>query len=160
MRKFSVSLTNGARANSRALEDALIPLKHATMLAPFPLTARGGNAGKMAATTASLASEGPSRSHASLGGLDGANFFVAGISAGFGPYVAAYLADQKWTQDNIGFVLTASGLAGLLSQVPGGELLDIVRSKRTLVVVGAIIVAISATVIAFEPTFPLVFTAL
>src|SRR5260221_1251485 len=114
----------------------------------------------MAAITASVGTAGPAPSHASLGGLDGVNFFIAGISAGFGPYVAAYLADQKWTQDNIGFVLTASGLAGLLSQVPGGELLDIVRSKRTLVVVGAIIVAISATVIAFEPTFPLVFTAL
>jgi MFS family permease len=114
----------------------------------------------MAATTASFDTAAPSPSHASLGGLDGANFFIAGISAGFGPYVAAYLADQKWTQDSIGFVLTASGLAGLLSQVPGGELLDIVRSKRTLIVMGAIIVAISATVIAFEPTFPLVFTAL
>src|SRR5260370_1332991 len=31
--------------------------------------------------------------------------------AGFGPYVAVYLAEQKWTQENIGFVLTASGLA-------------------------------------------------
>jgi hypothetical protein len=35
--------------------------------------------------------------------------------AGFGPYVAVYLAEQKWTQENIGFVLTASGLAGLLA---------------------------------------------
>jgi MFS family permease len=114
----------------------------------------------MAASTASLATAGPSPSHASLSGLDGANFFIAGISAGFGPYVAAYLADQKWTQDNIGFVLTASGLAGLLSQIPGGELLDIVRSKRALVVMGATMVAISAIIIAFEPSFPLVFTAL
>ena len=114
----------------------------------------------MAATTASLDTAGLSPSRASLGGLDGANFFIAGISAGFGPYVSAYLADQKWTQDNIGFVLTASAFAGLLSQVPGGELLDIVRSKRALVVAGAIMVAISAIVIAFEPSFPLVFTAL
>src|SRR5438105_8835725 len=114
----------------------------------------------MTATSTSFGAAGPSPSNASLGGLDGVNFFIAGISAGFGPYVAAYLADQKWTQDNIGLVLTASGLAGLLSQVPGGELLDLVRSKRTLVVAGATIVAISATVIAFEPTFPLVFAAL
>src|SRR5215510_12572783 len=101
------------------------------MLAPFLLIAYRGKAAKMAATTASLATAGPSPSHASLSGLDGANFFIAGISAGFGPYVAAYLADQKWTQDNIGFVLTASGLAGLLSQVPGGELLiSSARSER------------------------------
>src|SRR5215471_16521038 len=126
----------------------------------FSPTTQRRHSAKMAATTASLATAGPSPSHASLVGLDGVNFFIAGISAGFGPYVAAYLADQKWTQDNIGFVLTASGLAGLLSQVPGGELLDIVRSKRALVVMGATMVAISAIIIAFEPSFPLVFTAL
>src|SRR5262245_53110561 len=130
------------------------------MLAPLPLTAHRGKAAKMAATTASLATAGPSPSHASLSGLDGVNFFIAGISAGFGPYVAAYLADQKWTQDNIGFVLTASGLAGLLSQVPGGELLDIVHSKRALVVAGATMVAISAIVIAFDATFVFVFPVL
>jgi MFS family permease len=131
------------------------------MLAPFSLADTARTFSKMTATsTASLATAGPSPSHASLSGLDGANFFIAGISAGFGPYVAAYLADQKWTQDNIGLVLTASGLAGLLSQVPGGELLDIVRSKRALVVMGATMVAISAIIIAFEPSFPLVFTAL
>jgi MFS family permease len=131
------------------------------MLAPFSLCDTARTFSKMAATTTtSLATAGPSPSHASLSGLDGANFFIAGISAGFGPYVAAYLADQKWTQDNIGFVLTASALAGLLSQVPGGELLDIVRSKRALVVMGATMAAISAIIIAFEPSFPLVFTGL
>jgi MFS family permease len=76
--------------------------------------------------------------------------------AGFGSYVAAYLANEKWTPENIGFVLTASSLAGLLSQVPGGALLDIVRSKRALVAAGATIVAIGAIIIAFKPSFPLV----
>ena len=114
----------------------------------------------MTVTTASFGSAGPAPSHASLGALDAVNFFVAGILAGFGPYVAAYLADQKWNQENIGFVLTASSLAGLLSQLPGGELLDTVRSKRAIIVAGVIVVAISAIIIAFEPRFPLVFIAL
>ena len=78
-----------------------------------------------------------SPSRASLNGLDGINFFNAAMLAGFGPYVAVYLAEQKWTQENIGFVLTASGLAGLLALMPGGELLDTVRSKRALVALGA-----------------------
>jgi hypothetical protein len=60
-----------------------------------------------------------SPSTTSLHGLDAVNFFLAGVLAGFGPYVAVYLADQKWTQDKIGFVLSASALAGLLGQVPG-----------------------------------------
>src|SRR3954463_7401459 len=80
--------------------------------------------------------------------------------AGFGPYVAVYLAEQKWTQENIGFVLTASGLAGLLALMPGGQLLDTVRSKRALVALGASMVAVTALVIGIWPNFPLVFTAL
>src|SRR5262249_17352397 len=124
------------------------------------LAIRGGHSAKMTVTTASFGSAGPAPSHASLGALDAVNFFVAGILAGFGPYVAAYLADQKWNQENIGFVLTASSLAGLLSQLPGGELLDTVRSKRAIIVAGVIVVAISAIIIAFEPRFPLVFIAL
>src|SRR5499427_2360725 len=114
----------------------------------------------MTATTVSSATAGPAPSNASLSGLDGVNFFNAGILAGFGPYAAAYLANQKGTQENIGFVLTVSGLAGLLSQLPGGQLLDTVRSKRAVVVTGAAMVAISAIIIAFQPSFPLVFTAL
>jgi len=114
----------------------------------------------MTAATVSFGTASPSPSNVSLSGLDGVNFFLAGILAGFGPYLAAYLADQKWTQENIGFVLTASGLAGLLSQLPGGELLDTVRSKRAVVVAGVVMVAVSAIIIAFQPSFPLVFAAL
>src|SRR5262249_57518003 len=95
----------------------------------------------MTATTVSSATAGPAPSNASLSGLDGVNFFNAGILAGFGPYVAAYLAEQKWTQGNIGFVLTASGLAGLLSEIPGGELLDTARSKGAIVAAGGAIAA-------------------
>jgi len=103
---------------------------------------------------------GPSPSRTSLNGLDGINFFNAAMLAGFGPYVAVYLAEQKWTQENIGFVLTASGLAGLLALMPGGELLDTVRSKRALAALGASMVAVTALVIGIWPNFPLVFTAL
>ena len=59
---------------------------------------------------------------ASLRGLDAVNLFLAGALSGFGPYVAAFLAEQKWTQQDIGFVLTAAGFAGLLSELPGGAI--------------------------------------
>ena len=99
-------------------------------------------------------------SGASLRGLDAVNLFLAGALSGFGPYVAAFLAEQKWTQQNIGFVLTAGGFAGLLSQLPGGELLDAIRSKRIVVALGASMVASGALILALWPTFPLVLTAL
>jgi MFS family permease len=103
---------------------------------------------------------GPSPSDASLSGLDGVNLLLAGALSGFGPYVAAFLAEQNWTQQNIGFVLTAGGFAGLLSQLPGGALLDAIRSKRTAVALGACMVAAGALVIAFWPSFPMVLAAL
>ena len=102
----------------------------------------------------------PSPSVASLRGLDGVNLFLAGALSGFGPYVAAFLAEQKWTQQNIGFVLTAGGFAGLLSQLPGGALLDAIRSKRVPVALGAGMVAAGALIIAVWPSFPLVLAAL
>lgn len=101
-----------------------------------------------------------SPSSTSLSGLDGINFFLAGMQAGFGPFVAVLLADEKWTQQNIGIVLSVGGLAGLLSQLPGGELLDVSQSKRFLVAFGAVIVAVSALVMALWPIIPVVFSAL
>jgi MFS family permease len=113
----------------------------------------------MAITAASDAIE-LSPSSTSLNGLDGINFFLAGMQAGFGPFVAVLLADEKWSQQNIGFVLSVGGLAGLLSQLPGGELLDASRSKRFLLASGAIVVAVSALVMALWPILPVVFSAL
>src|ERR1700730_7529958 len=101
-----------------------------------------------------------SPSSASLSGLDGTNFFLAGMQAGFGPFVAVLLADEKWTQQDIGFALSAGGLAGLLSQLPGGELLDAIRSKRFLVAFGAIVVSVSALTMALWPILPVVLAAL
>ena len=115
----------------------------------------------IAADTAGIAEAiAPSPSFASLRGLDGVNLFLAGALSGFGPYVAAYLAEQKWTQQSIGFVLTAGGFAGLLSQLPGGALIDAIRSKRIAVALGAGMVAASALIIAVWSSFSLVFGAL
>jgi MFS family permease len=97
---------------------------------------------------------------ASLRGLDAVNFFLAGALAGFGLYVAVYLAAQNWTQENIGFVLSAGALAGLLGQVPGGELLDRTRSKRAIVALGVLVLAVSAMIIQLRPDFSLVLVGL
>src|SRR5229473_7736 len=102
----------------------------------------------------------PSPSGTSLRGLDAVNLLLAGALSGFGPYVAVFLAEQNWTQQNIGFVLTAAGFAGLLTQLPGGALLDAIRSKRIVVALGATMVAAGALIIAFWPSFPLVLAGL
>src|SRR5271155_149717 len=101
-----------------------------------------------------------SPSDASLRSLDAVNFLLAGALSGFGPYVAVYLAERQWAQQNIGFVLTVAGFAGLLSQLPAGGLLDAIRSKRSVVALGAAMVAASASMIAIWPSFPVVLAAL
>ena len=114
----------------------------------------------MSVTTGSLGTANVPASNSSLDGLDRVNFFLAAMLAGFGPYVAAYLANQNWPQAEIGLVLSAGGVAALLSQLPGGELLDKVRSKRTVVAIGTGIVIASALILAFWPRPSLVFIGL
>ena len=54
---------------------------------------------------------------------------------------------------DIGFVLSIGGIASLVSQVPGGELLDTVRAKRLLVAIGVVTVAASIVIFSFWPRF-------
>jgi predicted MFS family arabinose efflux permease len=101
-----------------------------------------------------------SPSEQSLRPLDGVNLFVAGVLAGFGPFVAVFLGDQGWSHEKIGLVLSAGGIAGLLAQLPGGELLDVVRSKRLLVALGTVVIGLGALIIALWPAFTPVSVAL
>src|SRR5215470_3274622 len=96
----------------------------------------------------------------SLRALDAVNFFVGGALAGFGPFVAVFLGDQGWHQEDIGFILTLGSIAGLLAQYPGGELLDAVRSKRLVLALGIIVVGLSALMMGLWPTFAVVLVAL
>jgi MFS family permease len=114
----------------------------------------------MSVTTGSLGTADVPASNPSLHGLDRVNFFLAAMLAGFGPYVAAYLANENWPQAEIGLVLSAGSVAALLSQLPGGELLDKVRSKRAVIAIGTGIVIISALILAFWPRLPFVFIGL
>jgi hypothetical protein len=73
---------------------------------------------------------GPSPHPASLRGLDWFIFFLADVQTGFGPFVAVYLTTEKWTQVEIGFVLSIGGIIGLIGQMPGGAIVDAARSER------------------------------
>ena len=114
----------------------------------------------MSVTTGSIGTANIPASNPSLQELDRVNFFLAAMLAGFGPYVAAYLANESWSQAEIGLVLSAGSVAALLSQLPGGELLDKVRSKRAVIAVGTGIVIVSALILAFWPRLPAVFIEL
>jgi MFS family permease len=98
-------------------------------------------------------------SAASSRGLDWFSFFLADIQTGFGPFVAVYLTAHSWTQVDIGLVLTAGGLVALVGQMPGGALVDAVRSARLAAGVAVVAVCASALAIALWPAFMMVMAA-
>ena len=87
----------------------------------------------------------------SLRGLDWLNFFVANFQTGFGPFISVYLTGVGWTQGAIGAALSAGTVAGMVSQVPGGILVDAVRSKRAAAAVAILAIMASALLIALWP---------
>jgi MFS family permease len=95
----------------------------------------------------------------SLHALDWLNFFLAALLTGFGPFLAVYLAERGWAAADVGFVLTVGGLAGLLTQVPAGELIDMAQSKRAIVGTGIGAVAFGLLVLGLRSDFPSVFAA-
>jgi MFS family permease len=100
-----------------------------------------------------------SASRASERGLDWFTFFVADIQTGFGPFLAIYLTTQKWNQADIGLVLAAGSIAGLVSQLPGGWMVDIVPSKRKAAMLAVAGIGVSALLIALWPSFVGILTA-
>jgi predicted MFS family arabinose efflux permease len=111
----------------------------------------------------SLSSEpgaGPrSPSRRSLRGLDWFIFFLADVQTGFGPFVAVYLTTQKWTQVEIGFVLSIGGLVALIGQMPGGAIIDAARSERLVAGLAVATIGVSALAYAAWPIFPVVVAA-
>src|ERR1700758_180025 len=92
----------------------------------------------------------------SLRGLDWLNFFVANFQTGFGPFISVYLTGVGWTQGAIGVALSAGTVAGMVSQVPGGALVDAVRSKRAVAAAAIIAIMVSALLIALWPALLLI----
>jgi MFS family permease len=92
-------------------------------------------------------------------GLDWMNFFLADVQTGFGTFVAFYLARLGWSERNVGIALTIGGIAGVLSQLPGGALADAVRWKRGLAAIGIAAIGAAALILALVPSYWLVMLA-
>jgi MFS family permease len=83
--------------------------------------------------------------------LDLLNFFVADVQTGFGPFVAVYLTAHKWPQTEIGLALSLGTIVALVSQVPGGVLVDAAHNKRLAAGVGLCGVMLAALLLALWP---------
>ena len=101
----------------------------------------------------------PKPSRESQRGLDWFIFFLADVQTGFGPFIAVYLTTQKWTQVEIGFVLSIGGIIGLLGQIPGGAIVDAARSERLMAGLAVATIGCAALAYALWPIFPVVTAA-
>jgi MFS family permease len=101
----------------------------------------------------------PKPSQQSLRGLDWFIFFLADVQTGFGPFIAVYLTTEKWTQSQIGLVLSIGSIVGLLGQMPGGAVVDAARSERLVAGLAISTIGFAALGYAAFPIFPVVATA-
>jgi MFS family permease len=92
--------------------------------------------------------------------LDILNFFLADVRGGLGAFVSVFLLTQAhWTAGEIGAVLTISGLIGITAHTPIGALIDMTRSKRAMLVMGVMVLAVCAVAIERTPIGPVVLSA-
>jgi MFS family permease len=95
----------------------------------------------------------------SLRALDWLNFFVANVQTGFGPFIASYLSANKWTQGEIGLMLSVGTISAMASQLPAGALVDAMRNKKFAALSAIVAIIASALLLAASPTFIPVFAA-
>ncbi len=84
-------------------------------------------------------------------GLDWTNFFVANLQQAFGPFIAVYLTSQHWTQGQIGLVLTVGTVTAMLSQVPAGLAVDLLRNKHLAAAASIVAIVVSCLMLAALP---------
>jgi MFS family permease len=92
-------------------------------------------------------------------GLDWFIFFLADVQTGFGPFIAVYLTTEKWTQAQIGLVLSIGSVIGLIGQMPGGAIVDAARSERLIAGLAIATIGCAALAYAALPIFPVVAAA-
>jgi len=93
-------------------------------------------------------------------GLDGVNFFIAGVQTAFGAFITVYLVENQWPPQAIGLALSISTLSSLVSQIPAGVYIDSVHDKRRVVLFGIVGVGLATLLLCVSSAKFVVFFAL
>jgi MFS family permease len=83
----------------------------------------------------------------SVHALEATNFFLADVQTGLGPFLAAYLAEAGWQPGRVGMALTIGGIITVALQAPAGAIVDQLRSKRLILVIGSAVLAAGAVLL-------------
>ncbi len=81
------------------------------------------------------------------------NFFMADVRDGLGPFLGIFLTEHHWQADNIGWMMTAGGLAGLVATMPSGLVADATRHKRGILVACCLLITAATLLLWAFPTF-------
>lgn len=85
------------------------------------------------------------------------NFFLADVRDGLGPFLAVfYLTTMHWSNVEVGFILTVTGLAGIVAQTPAGAFIDHTHYKRLTLVIVSVIISLTCILAVTFPHYPLV----
>lgn len=84
--------------------------------------------------------------------LGGLNFFISDVRDGLGPFLGVFLMAQGWQADEIGYLMGAAGMVGILVTAPMGALVDGSRRKRALLGVGTVLLLAGSLALWALPT--------
>ncbi|PJJ60019.1 MFS transporter [Hymenobacter chitinivorans] len=90
----------------------------------------------------------------SVKGLDWVSLLMADVKDGVGVYLSVFLLTvRRWEPDEIGIVIAAPGIVGILVQAPAGALIDRTTYKRWLLVGASLIIAACCLVVVLSTGF-------
>lgn len=95
----------------------------------------------------------------SLRALEASNFFLADVQTGLGPFLAAYLVTSHWSPSAALYALTVAGIVTVILQTPAGGIVDQARRKRTIVIVGSLVLGLGALLLAWKTSRVAVYSA-
>nr|WP_227983072.1 MFS transporter [Dickeya poaceiphila] len=84
------------------------------------------------------------------------NFFMADVRDGLGPFLGIFLTEHHWRTDNIGWIMTAGGLAGLVATMPSGLVADASRNKRLILVACCVLITTATLLLWYFPNIYIV----
>ncbi|MDF1601411.1 MFS transporter [Mesorhizobium sp. YIM 152430] len=92
-------------------------------------------------------------SQRSIRALSAMNFSLADVRDGLGPFLGVFLIGHGWAADEIGYVMTLGGLAGMLATTPLGALVDATRFKRTIIAAAAGLIIVGTLALLISTNF-------
>lgn len=87
------------------------------------------------------------------------NFFISDVRDGLGPFLAVFLQQNHWEVDQIGWIMTISGLTGMIITTPISTLADIIHAKRAVIIISALTIILACCLNYYYPFFYITLSA-